>query len=123
MRLLLKKKTVNPPNIFDYATSELSQDAFFAWLLKWGEEKYKDYPLNKVAVDLLKLFYGNSLPLIVDEIEVCTQYKHIDIWVKINEKYNLIIEDKTNTQFHGNQLDDYKEIFEKIEESKKNLFI
>lgn len=118
---LTQKKKVNPPNIFDYATSELSQDAFFAWLLKWGEEKYKDYPLNKVAVDLLKLFYGNSLPLIVDEIEVCTQYKHIDIWVKINEKYNLIIEDKTNTQFHGNQLDDYKEIFEKIEESKKKF--
>lgn len=41
--------------------------------------------------------------------------------MKINEDYNLIIEDKTNTKFHGKQLDDYKEVFEKIEESKKRF--
>ena len=25
------------PNIFSLATSELSQDAFFTWLLQWGD--------------------------------------------------------------------------------------
>ena len=25
------------PNLFEYATSELSQDAFFAYLLKWSD--------------------------------------------------------------------------------------
>lgn len=33
------------PNIFDYATSELSQDAFICYLLAFGKEKYKtSYP-------------------------------------------------------------------------------
>ena len=30
------------PNIFDYATSELSQDAFICYLLEFGKEQYKN---------------------------------------------------------------------------------
>ena len=30
------------PNLFDYATSELSQDAFLTWLIQWADEDYKD---------------------------------------------------------------------------------
>lgn len=32
----------NHPNIFTYATSELSQNAFIAWLLSWADAKYKN---------------------------------------------------------------------------------
>jgi len=28
------------PNIFDYATSELTQDGFFAYFFKWAENNY-----------------------------------------------------------------------------------
>ena len=28
------------PNLFSYATSELSQDAFFAWLINWADDSY-----------------------------------------------------------------------------------
>ena len=31
------------PNVFDYATSELSQDAFLAWLFKWAEKDNEQY--------------------------------------------------------------------------------
>ena len=30
------------PNLFDYATKELSQDAFFCWLLAWADEECRD---------------------------------------------------------------------------------
>ena len=30
----------NNPCLFDYATSELSQDAFLAWLLKWSDDDF-----------------------------------------------------------------------------------
>jgi hypothetical protein len=29
------------PNIFKYATSELSQDAFICWLLAWAKDENK----------------------------------------------------------------------------------
>ncbi len=29
------------PNLFSYATSELSQDAFIAWLLAWASPEYQ----------------------------------------------------------------------------------
>ena len=35
------------PNIFDFATSELSQDAFICYLLEFGKNKYKDRKENK----------------------------------------------------------------------------
>ena len=30
------------PNLFKYAVSELTQDAFLCWLLEWADEKYKN---------------------------------------------------------------------------------
>lgn len=41
-----------PPNLFEYATSELSQDAFICWLAAWADPGFKelDEPLNDVAV-------------------------------------------------------------------------
>lgn len=32
---------IETPNIFKYAGSELSQDAFTAWLLEWSNPEYK----------------------------------------------------------------------------------
>ena len=41
-------------NIFNFATSELSQDAFICWCLNWLN--YEDSELRALAVDLLKEF-------------------------------------------------------------------
>ena len=30
------------PNLFHYATSELSQDAFICWLAAWADPKFKE---------------------------------------------------------------------------------
>lgn len=49
------------PNLFKFATSELSQDAFICWLLSWAEKDYKvgsdkQQALNELANNTLALF-------------------------------------------------------------------
>lgn len=42
------------PNIFDFATSELSQDAFLCWLIAWADSSQieNDETLNNCACAL-----------------------------------------------------------------------
>lgn len=43
------------PNIFSYATSELSQDAMIAWLAAWADPGFAkiDYALHSCGINLL----------------------------------------------------------------------
>lgn len=109
-----------PPNIFDYATSELSQDAFLAWLFRWAEDSNKenDGPLHECAKGALKLFFKDiDITSEINSVQVISQYEHIDLWVTINDRYHIIIEDKTNTSMHDNQLARYKAAAKKWYES------
>ena len=51
---------VGAPNIFSFATSELSQDAMFTWLLSWADSKYQqhDASLHAVALSFVRLLTG-----------------------------------------------------------------
>ena len=48
------------PNLFDYATSELSQDAFICWLLKWSNPEYIEVSkeLHLCGIEILKAFFN-----------------------------------------------------------------
>lgn len=113
--------TKNVPNIFSFATSELSQDALFAWLMQWADSNYKnvDNDLNNVANCFVKMLLEAEC-YDINTIEVGRQWQNIDLWAKINDDTFLIIEDKTNTSIHDNQLDRYKAIVEKEYEGKRN---
>lgn len=102
------------PNIFSFATSELSQDAMFAWLLSWADAKYAqmDASLHTVALDFARLLTGKS-NLEVKTVKVGKQWEHIDIWAEINNDLFLTIEDKTGTTIHDEQLQRYKKVVEK----------
>ena len=100
------------PNIFDYATSELSQDAFICWLMSFA---MKDSNENKVLKECAKAFLRKfisglqnvpSKDIVLTEPPK-TQYNHIDILLTVNDKYKVIIEDKTSTKEHDNQLQRY----------------
>ena len=98
------------PNLFTFATSELSQDAFICWLLSWADAKYqdKDRSLHECAVNFIAaMFAKHSLPALdkVDSVEVKKQDKFIDVVCVINKKYVILIEDKTNTKEHSGQLE------------------
>lgn len=110
--------TNNKPNIFNIATKELSQDAFITWLLLFGNvELEADYvELNKCSRELITTLLRKQYPdfdSMITSVEAKRQHQNIDIWVLINQCYRLIIEDKTNTGTHNNQLERYRKIAEK----------
>ena len=105
------------PNIFDYATSELSQDAFICYLLDFGKEKYKDIFPNEYAI--AHLFLEKSGLTQTEEIlETKQQYHEIDVLV-VTPNFLLIVEDKTNTSEHSDQIIRYVKALKKDNLSKK----
>lgn len=105
------------PNIFDYATSELSQDAFLCWLLKWAEEEARsdDPQLHTIAnVFIKEIFDLHNCQLNESIQSVCIkrQFNSLDILAIINEKYAIMIEDKVFTNHHSDQLNRYLKMVE-----------
>jgi len=109
-------------NIFNFATSELSQDAFICWCLNWLN--YKGSELRALAVDLLKEF-GEEDVSDNQEILIKRQFKKIDILVVLkglNRVY--IIEDKVHSSESKDQIGGYKgKIKELGKDEKKDLGI
>lgn len=100
------------PNLFDYATSELSQDAFFAWLIAWADKAYSGTDMHICGRAFLNTVLlggtGKSLP---NECQVVVkrQYKSIDVFCRIDDDFAIIIEDKIWTKEHSDQLTRYRE--------------
>lgn len=127
---------IKKPNLFEFATSELSQDAFLCYLLSYAKKEYENsYPneyeignkfLNKV---LKECFKRENIPK-VETLEIKKQNNNIDILLILNEKidpYYIIIEDKTETSEHSEQIQRYKnKLMERIgdieEEKIKTLY-
>jgi hypothetical protein len=100
------------PNIFNYATSELSQDAFFCWLFAWSHKDFSNEKLNKISMDfingILKKADKQEI-ILVDKIEIVRQEAKIDFYIRINDKIIILFEDKIKTEKHDNQLERYKD--------------
>lgn len=113
------------PNIFNYATKELSQDAFIAWLLEWANEEYKyNEPLNKAGIELVNLFTKNDESIgIIKTVKVFLQVNKIDILVIVNDEIYIVIEDKTYSSEHNDQLNRYKEFVNNNVKIKKPIFV
>ncbi len=124
--------TMNKSNLFYYATSELSQDAFLCWLadcanyesdkdlqetskqfIKMLIDKYADFieeeskkKETKIEQELIKIDKINIDD--IKNVEVIRQEKNIDVLLKVNNEFIIVIEDKTNTNDHSDQLNRYK---------------
>jgi hypothetical protein len=103
------------PNLFDFATSELSQDAFLCWMLSWAHRQLSeaDEALHKTAIALINtLLRLHRIDAVTECESLCVekQYEDIDILVLVNEDIALLIEDKINTSEHSGQLSRYLEI-------------
>jgi hypothetical protein len=96
------------PNIFDYATSELSQDAFLCWLIAWADSEYKE--LDEDIWKLSQRFLSELINVPIKNIEVGRQLENIDVWVKVNDSHFIIIEDKKGTTEHSDQLERYAQV-------------
>ena len=110
------------PSLFDFATKELSQDAFFCWLLSWSINKYEDNPLNIVSNRIIEFIMEKNIS--IENIDIQRQKGDIDFYIRINEKIIIVFEDKIKTNFHNNQLEKYKNIiFEWFPNDECFLFI
>ena len=97
-----KPKEPTVPNLFQYATSELSQDAFICWLLEWAhsDNAEKSELLHHAGRDLLSwmLSTKNVVMPAGASIQIKKQYKSIDVLAIVNDEIAVIVEDKTQTQ-------------------------
>ena len=98
-------------NLFKWATKELSQDAIVAWLLNDDE----------IGYDLIKDMCPSLKNVDFDIENITTQKYSIDVLVELSvlgtsEKIAVIIEDKTDTYIHDQQMLRY---IEKVSKEKK----
>ena len=102
------------PNIFSFATSELSQDAILAYMLQWADSQYETVnpQMHALGVSLFHCLIGDD-SIVVNTIEVGRQLNDIDVYAKVNGNIFLVIEDKTKTTIHDGQLEKYKTFAEK----------
>ena len=110
-------------NIFSFATNELSQDAFICWCLNWINMPVRDDNASgrqfgaRFLSRLLNEAYDVSG---VNQIYIFRQLLNIDVLVLVPElQVALIIEDKTSSQEHGNQINRYKYLLSKTFESNQ----
>ena len=115
-------------NIFNFATSELSQDAFICWLCNWvnfddnilSEDEKK---LKLLATEFIEKMLGEKLE--DRKVNIKRQYQKIDVLLEIQNKTEfitneneknpvvdiyVIIEDKVGTGLHGNQQKTYRDL-------------
>ncbi len=112
---------MSQPNLFSFATSELSQDAFLCWLLAWSLEEYRT-PENGKLTEASRAFLAFLLSKqdryraitpedITGVVDIRQQYEKIDVYCLValadGSRISLIIEDKVETSQHSHQLDRY----------------
>ena len=106
-------------NLFDYATSELSQDAVICWCLNWLNEP--DAELYPLAVDLLQKM-GEGTVEGGQTLRTIQQFYKTDILVCLTGKNRVIlIEDKTDTSEHGEQIRRYREQLTRLSEEERRF--
>lgn len=114
-------------NIFKYATSELSQDAFLCWLIENSAPQYVDSEeLHAAACAFVKLLINKEIPYEkpIEKIRVYKQMNNIDVRFVVNEEIKVIIEDKTKTREHSDQLRRYKnDELKKLNENQRLVCI
>ena len=115
------------PNIFRYATKELSQDAFICWLVACAREA--DGEQRKCGLAFVEalmrsgggraidapsgegLVYGGSGSVMAVLCDPSPQRGGIDVYFQANVDGNVVsfvVEDKTGTEMHSGQLERYR---------------
>ncbi len=125
------------PNIFKYATSELSQDAFLCWLIACADSE--DTSLKNLGLDFIAFLYNSEndgKPKVrrdrVQGLAKCEgrgpypwkQYYKIDVYFQAiidGEIVSFIIEDKVGSAQHSDQLKRYAKLVENDKINEKEV--
>ena len=113
------------PNIFQFATSELSQDAVICWLVACAGAA--DGALRECGLEFVRtlVLHGRDDHRgpceVTDVSRPKRQYKHIDVYFQATvdgRRVSFVIEDKTDTETHGDQMERYAEEVRQDEEEE-----
>lgn len=109
-------------NLFDFATKELSQDAFLRWLL----ENWDDPDIGPISLAFIKMLTEREFKaedIDKDNTRTWAQAGDMDVGFDIfttdGSRYLLVIEDKTDSQEH-NQLEKYNKTLEEWQKNDKH---
>ena len=106
-----------PPNLYQFATKELAQDATLAYILAWAHPEYsKIYPdLHTLGKEMLqsimrKRITNDDIPNLTF-VDVKTQVMGVDVLIRVNDENEngivVLIEDKLESNEHSNQIKRY----------------
>ena len=119
-------------NFFSFSLHERTQDAFVAWLCSCYNEPVSSVK-HIVAEEFIKKLLGVKLPGVnvnFQSVEVETQIYGIDILLTLKNvnnsrnDYYVVIEDKTNSKIHDNQLVTYiRNLIKKKKTSADRIFV
>lgn len=110
--------SVSPPNLFTYATSELSQDAWICWLVAHVDCDERP-ALRDAARDFVARLWNRARPgepVAAEDVgdlrpgDPEPQARHIDVLFEVrvrDKRVAFVIEDKTDTSHHSDQLTRY----------------
>ncbi len=114
-------------NLFTFSLHERTQDAFVAWLCSCYNEPVSSN-LHKVAEKFIREMLGVNVNF--QAVEVETQIYDIDILLTLKDEdnpgndYYVVIEDKTNSKIHDNQLVTYiRNLIKKKKTSADRIFV
>lgn len=99
-----------PPNLFNFATRELSQDAVLCWLLDWARPELKSVnePLHVLGERILSYFLAENTREALGAITSVDIQRQaggfIDVLCLVNGTVAIVIEDKRYSKEHSNQL-------------------
>lgn len=116
----------NAPNIFSYATKELSQDAVICWLVACAKEATGE--LRDCGMSFVRALLHSGGSRFIDarsgESEILTngdvteivggvypQYSKIDVFFRVKwagKLVSVVVEDKTKSEAHSGQLNRYR---------------
>ena len=84
--------------------------------------KETDECLYEASIGFIRRIYDlhkKTFPAAIKEIKITKQFKGLDILIEINGNQAILIEDKTYTKEHSNQLKRYYEDIMKFKNMKK----
>lgn len=116
-------------NVFNFATSELSQDALLCYWFNFATEEHLNESIEeresaqKLLSLIIKEWTGDSIEYKNIQVnKIVRQFNKIDILLLVNDNYFILIEDKIYTSEHSDQINKYiKSLEEPIENTKNHL--
>ena len=105
-------------NFFDYAAGGLSQDAFLCWFFSFAKKEFNAHDedpggeISCLAKKFLREAWPEKLGGLSDEelkvTAVLKQYKNIDVLIKVNDLFSIIITDEPCADVHGWRINAYE---------------